>query len=195
MKGLLLDMVEKKEKEKELKVEEVIQPSEIIEVEMNKSNLELLKESYEVLRKEYDLPEFENMNKDFQIEKIQEEDTELLIREIRKYVSDKFSTYLRFIETLLQPTNAQMFVFSMLKTFEAEDTEKLKKNYKKLAQKEIDIIELDLDFNLDKEIIFIKSAFDLWQKVKAELLEIISTVKKGWNDNSDVKDRSQNYFG
>jgi|GEM_PF-282804 len=195
MKGLLLDMVEKKEKEKEIKVEETIQPSEIIEVEMNKSNLELLKESYEVLRKEYDLPEFENMNKDFSIEKIQEEDTELLIREIRKYVSDKFSTYLRFIETLLQPTNAQMFVFSMLKTFESEDTEKLKKNYKKLAQKEIDIIELDLDFNLEKEIVFIKSAFDLWQEVKTELLEIISTVKKGWSDNSDIKDKSQNYFG
>jgi len=183
-------MVEKKTKKK---VEEN-QATEIIEVEMNKSNLELLKDSYEVLKKEYDLPEFEKMNHDFQIEKIQEEETELLVRELRRFVSEKFSTYLRFIETLLQPSNAQMLVFSMLKTLDSDDTEKLKKNYKKLAEKEIDVIELDLDFNLEKEVVFVKTAFDLWQEVKGELLEIISKVKKGWDKNNS-QGKSQNYFG
>lgn len=184
-------MVEKKEKAKKV---DKIGTSEIIEIEADKSNLELLKESYEVLKNEYSLPDFENMNKDFQIEKIQEEETELLIREIRRFVSEKFSTYLRFIETLLQPSNAQMLVFSMLKTLDAEDMEKLKNNYKRLAEKEIDVIELELDFNLEKEITFVKTAYDLWQEVKVELLEVISKVKTGWGNDKTSKEKGNSYF-
>jgi len=175
--------------------EKKIHESKIVDVEVDKSNLELLKESYFILQKHHGLPSFEELNLDFQIEKIQEEETEVLVREIRRYVSEKFSTYLRFIETLIQPTNAPLFVFSMLKNLNTEDMASLQLIYKKLAKKEIEVITLDLKFNLEGEISFIKSSFDMWQELKEELLLIIEKTKKGWDTNGNTENNGRNYFG
>lgn len=169
--------------------------SEIIEVEVMKTQLELLKESYEVLKKEYSLPEFEEMNKDFSIEKINEEETDNLIREIRRYVSEKINGYLRLTETLLHPNNAQMFVFTMIKSISKADNQKLQNIYKRLAAKEIDLIELDLEFNFKKEIEFINSSFKVWQEVKKDLLKLIVKIKKEWEVASKNKSKDRDYFG
>lgn len=168
---------------------------EIIEIEVIKTPLTILKDSYKILKKEHDLPSFEQLNKDFSIEKINEEETECLIREIRKYVSEKINGYLRLTETLIHPNNAQMFVFTMLKSMNKDDTKKLQSIYKKLAGKEIDVIELDLEYDLKKEIEFIKSAFLMWQEIKNDLLKIIQKIKKDWKNGIKKVSKDQGYFG
>jgi len=82
------------------------------------NNLENLKEDYKEIQKKYDLPEFERLNEDFQIEKLAEIETDFLVREIRKFMADKFMNYLRFIESILNPVNVQMFVFLLLSQLE-----------------------------------------------------------------------------
>ena len=168
---------------------------EIIDVEVNKSNLETLKESYEVLRKNYSLPEFSLLNEEFSVEKVQSEETDFLIRELRKNISDKLSSYLRFIETLLSPGNAHMFVFSMLKSMSQDDTKLLQEIYKKLAIKEIEVIELDLKYDEYLEAKFINSSMELWLEIRESLLEIISKVKSNWSLDEDNSSLSKNYFG
>jgi len=156
-------------------------------------NLEQIKQEYQKLQEKYNLPSFEELNKDFGIEKAVETETDYLIREIRKFIADKFSNYLRFIETLLQPANAPMFVYSVVKTYGEEEKEKLTEAYKKLARAEVDLVEVDLEFNEEKEAQFIKDTFIIWQEVKKEILEVMQTVKKNWNNKS--KPNGKGYFG
>src|SRR3989339_789938 len=66
------------------------------------SNIENLKKSYKKIKEKYSLPDFNELNKEFSIEKISEIETDFLIREIRRYISEKFSNYLRLIELLLE---------------------------------------------------------------------------------------------
>lgn len=180
-------------KEVEMQLEGT-QTKGVISIETEKSDLEVLKEAYSELRDKYSLPSFEDLNADFQIEKIQDTETEVLIREIRKYVGDKFSSYFRFIETLIQPANAQMFVFMMLKHLDSTDNIKLQSIYKKLSKFELELIELDLVLDLDKEAVFIKDTFVAWQEIKFDLLDIIKKIKSNWgNGNSPSEDRR--YFG
>lgn len=169
--------------------------AEIVEIEVQKTTLELLKDAYEVLQKEYNLPEFEELNKDFSIEKINEEETEYLAREIRRYMTEKINGYLRIVETFLHPNNAQMFVFTILKSTSEEHMKKLKSIYSKLAKKEIEILELDLEFNLEKEITFIKDTFQKWQEIKHDLLPIIQQMKADWKTTNNNGSRDRNYFG
>ena len=61
--------------------------------------LEKLKTDYKVFQEKYSLPNFDELNEDFQIEKISESETDFILREVRKYVTDKFFNYLRFIES------------------------------------------------------------------------------------------------
>lgn len=180
-------------KEVEMQLEEA-EAKGVISIESEKSDLEALKEAYSELMDKYSLPSFENLNTDFQIEKIQDTETEVLIREIRKYIGDKLSSYFRFIETLIQPANAQMFVFMMLKHLDSTENTKLQSIYKRLSKFELELIELDLVFDLEKEAVFINNTFAAWQEIKFDLLDIIKKIKSNWgNGNSSGEDRR--YFG
>ena len=159
----------------------------------NKQTLNAVKEEYAILMKKHTLPSFDELNTDFSVEKVVETETDFLIREIRKSLGDKMLGYLRFIESLLNPVNAPMFVFSIVKLLDAEEKKKLSEIYTELAKVEIKFIELDIEFNEKKEAEFITESYVLWQKIKKKLLEIIDKVGKKWDDKSEGNNRG--YFG
>ena len=157
------------------------------------SQLSEVKKNYEKFQKKYNLPSFKKLNEDFQIEKIAENETDYLLREVKKVMADKFYNYLRFTETLLNPVNAPLFVFSIIKSIDAEKKKKLNEIYKKLAKNEIRIIEVDLIYSEEKEAEFIKESYKLWQEVKEELMDIIKNVKGNWDNKLEGKRKG--YFG
>ncbi|MBA7660405.1 hypothetical protein ES703_68407 [subsurface metagenome] len=158
-----------------------------------KSDLEKLKEDYKEIQKKYNLPIFEELNKDFQIEKVAEVETDFLIREVRKFIVDKFSNYLRFIETILQPVNAPMFVFSIIKSIGAEEKRRLTEVYKKLVKNEVRLIELDIEFVEKKEVEFVKESYKIWQEIKKDILEVVEVIKKNWDNKFETNNKG--YFG
>jgi len=158
-----------------------------------KSNLGKLKMDYIKIQSKYNLPSFEKLNEDFQVEKALESETDILIREIRKFMADKFSNYLRFVEAILHPVNTPMFVFSIVKSVTAEEKNKLSEIYKELVKIEIKLIKLDLKFVEEEEADFIKETYKKWQGIKGDFLEIIGSVTKNFDNKSDGNSRG--YFG
>ncbi len=156
-------------------------------------NLDRLKEDYKKIQTKYNLPSFTELNEDFQIEKICDIETDILIREIRKFMAEKISNYLRFIETLLNPVNAPMFFFSMIKVVETDEKQKIPEIYKKLSKIELNIIELDISFSEQKEAEFIKESYKTWQEIKKDLLDVIENIKKNWDNK--IEPDSKGYFG
>ena len=155
--------------------------------------LEKLKKEYETLKKKYDIPDFKDLNEDFHIEKIAESETEILIREVRKFIGDKMMNYMRFIENLLNPVNVPMFIFSIIKLLDAEEKKALSEMYKELMKKEIQFIELDLEFNEEKEAEFVKNAYEFWQGIKKDMLKIIDKINKKWDNKFEGNNKG--YFG
>ena len=160
---------------------------------MEKENLEDLKKEYLELQKKYELPSFEELNNDFQIEKAAENETDFLLREIRKLIAERLFNYLRFIESLLNPVSVPMFVYSIIKTLDVKDKEKLTEAYKKLAKKEVDLLELDIESIDEKEVKFIKDSYRLWQEIKKDVLDIVRIIRKNWD--SKVEENRKDYFG
>jgi len=139
------------------------------------------------------LPEFSKLVEDFNIERASDTETDYPIREIRRFIAEKFFNYLRSVEALLNPSNVPMYVFSMVKNIDAADKKRLSDVYKELAKTEIRIMELDLSFSEPKEAEFIKEGFRLWQDIKKDLLAITDKIKKNWDIKSDEGRRD--YFG
>ncbi len=162
-------------------------------MENSQEKLTKLKEDYEKLRKRHNLPSFKELNEDFQIEKAAETETEILVREVRRFVGDKLMNYMRFIESLLNPVNVPMFVFSIIKLIDAEEKKRLSEIYKKLMKKEVKFIELDLEFNEEKEAQFIKDSYEFWQEMKKDMLKVMDKINKRWDDKFEVNNRG--YFG
>lgn len=182
-----------KDAEKDLK--NALNIEEDLEISVNnRSGLEDLKEDYFDLEQRFGLPSFDLMNRDFQIEKIQGEETDFLLREVRKYVGDKFTSYLRFLETLIQPNGSQTFVFMMLKSLDSDDMKKVRDMYAKMARKELELLELDIEYNIEKEAEFVKTTFELWGEIKEELIFIMNKAKFNW-DKSVPDMKKSHYYG
>jgi histidinol phosphatase-like PHP family hydrolase len=156
-------------------------------------NLEDMKKDYLKFQKKYNLPEFDTLNQNFGIEKIAGCETDFLLREIRKFVSEKFSNYLRFIEAIIHPINSPLFVFSLVKNLGISEKDKLTEVYKKLAKKELETIELDISYDEEKEAIFLKDSFKLWEEIKKEILEVLEFVRKNWDNKFERNNKD--YFG
>lgn len=160
----------------------------------NKFDLAKLKELYRNLQSRYNLPDFDRLNEEFAIEKATKDETDFVLREIRRYMADKFLDYFRITESILNPSNnPSMFIFSLTKTFDAKDREKLAELYKKLAKIEIWLMELDIEYSEQKEAEFIKEAYVLWQDIKKEIKGTIEVIKKNWDNK--LEDNSKGYFG
>ena len=155
--------------------------------------LEDLKQKYKILQEKYSLPSFESLNEDFVIEKAYESETDLLLREIRKFIWDRIGNYLRLIEGILNPVNAPMFIFSIVKILGIEEKKKLSEIYKELTKLEIRVIAIDLDYDEKKEAEFVNNAYSLWQKIKKDLVNILEKICKKWDDKSENSNKC--YFG
>ena len=155
--------------------------------------LEEFKVEYNKIQKKHSLPSFDELNKDFFIEKLHESETDFLIREVRKMVAERIYNSLRVIETFLNPSNAPMFVFSMVKTFTEKEKKMLTDIYKELARNEVELIKLDLEYSEEKEAAFINNSFKIWKKASKELLEVIKTVEKNWDNKTESSGKG--YFG
>ena len=158
-----------------------------------KSKLEELKKNYKKLQEKYKIPSFEELNEDFGIEKASGEETDILIREIRKQISEKVFNYLRFVETLINPVNAPMSIFTITKVLGIEEKNKLTEIYKKLVKSEVQMVSIDVDFSEKKEAEFIKETHKIWQEIKKDFLEVMQAVEKNWENKSEGKNRK--YFG
>ena len=157
------------------------------------SKLQELKERYAEIQQKYDLASFDDMNHDYHIERLCELETDYLIREIRKFISDKLQNYAKFIENLLNPTNASMFIYSVIKTLNEEDKKVLVSVFKKLTRWEVELIDLDLEFLEEKEAKFVREFSKDWQETKKDLHKILDSIKTNWD--KEIEKNSKAYFG
>jgi len=155
-------------------------------------NLEELKQEYETFRQKHELPDFTELNKHFDIEEIDTE-TEFLLRKIRRNILEKIAGYLRFVEIILNPSNAPMFFFKLIKKLDSDDRTTLTKIYENLSSFEIKAINLDLDYNEQKEAEFIKNIQNNFKTFKKELLEVIKKLDNG--EGVKTKNNNGSYFG
>lgn len=158
-----------------------------------KWDLGQLKNSYKPLQEKYGLPSFQKLNEDFHVEKITDNETDFVLREIRVCVTEKFLNYLRFIESLINPSNTPMFVFAMIKSLGIKDKERLIELYKKISKLEVELIELDLGYSEQKEAEAIKKYCEMWEEIKIKFSEVIEVIKNNW-DNKTECDKG-NYLG
>ena len=158
-----------------------------------KIDLEILKKQFETAKERYSLPEFSKLNEDFDIERLQEKDTDLLVREIRRLVVEKNMAYLRFVEMFMNPSQAPMFFLSLVKNLSVQDTKLLEELYSKLGKYEILSLELDNEYSEAKEAEFIKKFFVEWQNVKKTVAGFLGKLRDSWDKKAVRSDKG--YLG
>ncbi len=160
---------------------------------MVERTIKSIKEDYKKIEEKFNLPAFEKLVEDFDIEKISEKEEGLLIRDIRRAIAEKISGYLHLFEMLMNPASPPMFVFSFMKNLSEQDKKEIKDIYKELARIQIFTIKLDTIYNENKEGEFIKKTFTNWEGLKKKIYSLVEIFEKEFEKNSETKEKS--YFG
>ena len=155
--------------------------------------LDELKKRYKAIQGEYKLPDFAYLNENFEIEKLAENETDFLLREIREIILEKAVAYLRFIEMLLNPSSAPMFFFSLVKGLSADDKKVIERLYENLIEFEIIGIELSNEYSEKREAEFIKNIRKEWDDVKGDMGLLTNSIKLSWKIKKEKSGRE--YFG
>lgn len=153
-----------------------------------------LKSNYEKLMKEYKLPPFKEMNENFEIEKLQDNETEMLPRNIRRLMTEKIAVILRFLEVLVNPTEnpGQIYIFSVIKSITPEAKKIIERVYKELVSIELTCLTLDIEYDEKKEIKFILEMAKKWPSLKKDLKEITNKIGVVWEHE---RKSHAGYFG
>ena len=155
-------------------------------------SIQELKKDYNQLKIKYFLPEFTELNKLFDIEDIEIE-TEFLLKKIRRTISEKIAGYLRFIDVILNPSNAPIFFFKLAKRLDSKDMQTLKNIYENLGKFEIRTICLDIDYSEKNDAEFIKDIFNTFNKeIKKDFIVIIEKLN---TEEENSKKINGSYFG
>ncbi len=145
-----------------------------------------IKEKYDKLKKRYNLPSFDDINNEFEISII--DNDEFLLRGIRRKIAEKIEAYTKFLEEqILQPSTdvSNMYEF---KVFDDEERKEIFKIYKRLMFFSRFSIEAGLYEDDKKTAEFIKSVFDEWNELKKKLLKFVVKVKESWLKEKDIKE-------
>jgi hypothetical protein len=162
---------------------------------LTQEDVEKLKEDYEAFRKKYALPDFKELEEEFDIEKAVEKgrESKLILRDIRRIINDKISAYLHLFETFMNPSSGPIFVFSMIKNISEDDKKGIKEIYQKLAKIEITVLKLDTIYEEKAEADFIKATSKQWNEIKKEIMKLLEKFDKDFD--TTISSTSRGYFG
>ena len=152
------------------------------------NDIEKLKEEYEKLSKKYSLPDYKKLNELFDIEEVNPE-TDFLLRIIRRKIIEKISNYFRFIEIILNPSMAPLFLHKKLKNIHSEERALLSRIYEQIGNLEAETILLDLEYSEKAEAEFIKKLFHTFNNtIKNDLIKSIKNLINETNgENREIK--------
>jgi len=150
-----------------------------------------IEKTYNKLKEKYSLPDFDELNNEFELSTIECE--EFLLRKIRKKIADKINAMCEFLEGLLSPDTTMANLYEY-KAFDDNERKKIFELYKRLKVLEKLALELSLNRDDEKDAKFIKDVFSLWNKIKTEITTFIKKIKDFW-ENESTKEYKAGYFG
>lgn len=154
-----------------------------------------LKEEYEKLSKKYNLPKYEDLDKEFELLYISHlEEIKFPLRFIRRRITDKLSLFCNMLQNIIQPNPGSLISLEESKFFSDKDREKIIGLLKELMHIERQSLYLEISFDENEDVEFINNIFRRWDKIKKETLQFSEILKKKWKEEIKKEEKEQ-YFG
>ena len=150
-----------------------------------------IKKQYHLIQKKYNLPAFDNLNENFEIDKIERE-TVCLARLIRKVMMEKIVNSVGFLELLMNPMNAPRMYLNYVRSLTQDDKKIIEDIYSELGNVSLASLDLEIDYSEKQEAEMIKEISSVWESVKPKFRKVLAGMKK---PNSSLAKKEKSYFG
>lgn len=160
------------------------------EKERNEDRKELMS-AFSNLKEKYNLPDFESLSRDFQIENI--DPSSNIIRNILGEMHETIDFYSRILEGLIQP-DSKLSDMKESGNLSESDHEIVSATYNKCMLLTRGIMLSNINFDEKEAASEILRIFAEWQKIKKDLKAIISKMRDTWQQESK-KETYGGYYG
>lgn len=159
-------------------------------VKADGEDLEKLKEEYEEARKKYNLPSFEEIDKEFELRKL--ESGGFIIKDVRRIIVNKLQSFADWLTPILNPHPESLHSAIETKIFEKQEISDMLAFYKRLGH----LIHMSLIASLkteQDEINFIKDILLEYPEMKIKILGYVEKIAEGWARNEEDKNYRSEY--
>ena len=150
-----------------------------------------IKEYYERVGKNKNLPSFEEINSEFEIDSIEKGN---FAKQIAGKIVEKTENFRKVLEEFLHSDGSSIAVLMEIKGMDEKDKDKINSIYKKLTILERNFLLVDLDDNEEGLLGFIEKSLEKWESIKPSLKGLILKAKNSWQDDSKT-DAKLRYLG
>jgi len=144
-----------------------------------------IKKAYTELKKSYKLPDFAQLNNDFEISTIENE--EFLLREVLKKIDDRMEAFVKILNSILEP-ETNLCDLHQCKAFDDDEKGRIFELYKKLMvfHNSALIVSIEAD---DKAIAgLISEIYTDWGNAKKQMIDILKKTRASWKVDVDIKE-------
>lgn len=158
-------------------------------------NFNGLIKAYVLLAKKYKqvkMPSFDELNRDFEIEKIENQDTDFVLRTIRKKMMEKIVNSTGFLEMLMNPVNSPRMYQNCVRSLNSEDMKLVEKIYSLFSKIILEALQLEVEYSEKREAEMIRHIYNNWNMMKSSFNAVLQRLK--CLEISDIK-KEKSYFG
>ena len=145
-----------------------------------------IEKQYNELKKKHKLPDFKEMDFEFEISDLEE--TNFLLRAIIRRIAEKLDFYTTMLEEILQPDTSNLYAMHETRFFDEDEKKRMYDLYSKLMDFNRKSIEISLEHNEKNDSDFINDAFNEWKLLKQELLSFVKKMRGSWKIEADIKE-------
>ena len=138
---------------------------------------------YNDLKKKLKLPEFRELDFEFEISDLEE--TNYLLRSIVRKIAEKLDFYTTILEEILQPDTSNLYAMHEMSYFEDDEKKRMYDLYCKLMNLNRRSIEVSLEHDPGNGAQFITESLSEWKTLKNEMLEYVRKMKNSWKKEAD----------
>jgi len=151
-----------------------------------KPSLREIEKQYNELRKKHTLPEFVDIDNEFEISDLEE--TSFLLRGIIRRIAEKLDFYSTMLEEILQPDTSNLYAMHETRFFDENEKKQMYGLYTILMNFNRHSIEVSLSGSSKNEVEFINIIFGEWKMIKQELLKYVNKMRASWKAEADIKE-------
>ena len=146
-----------------------------------------IEKQYNELRKKFKLPEYKEIDFEFEVSDLEE--TNFLLRAIIRRMAERLDFYSTMLEEVLQPDTSNLYAMHEMKFFGDKEKSQMYELYTKLMNLNRQSIEISLERNEKSEADFISNVFGEWRNLREELLKFVRKMRASWKaEEADIKE-------
>ena len=144
-----------------------------------------MKGKYEEIRKKYTiLPEYEEINKEFNIDTLDKINTAT----IKKKIGERLELCLDVLEKILNPEPTSLADLYECKFFTSGEKEQAFATFKKIMQIYRELLEADLTANEEEQAKIIRKICNEFPEQRKRVIPLVKKLKESWKEDIEHKE-------